>query len=72
MTKEAQQKKEAVCNGIRAAFPPTGLGLTKREYFAGQILAGLFSNPQMTGTDNYLATCSVAAADALLLALEKQ
>ncbi len=59
-------------------------GLTKREHFAGQLLAGLVANPQKTGnieirsaeTGQLYSVCfetaAVIMADALLVELSKE
>jgi hypothetical protein len=62
------------------AFPGTSefptwqqnAGLTKREYAAIMISAGLHSHPSMNEENNkYLARWAVEGADALLKALEE-
>jgi len=66
-------------NGSRNAFPTNGrmfdaaTGLTKREYFAIKILAGIVSNPNLDkgSTDEIIAKCAVQTADALIEALNK-
>lgn len=45
-------------------------GLTKREYFASQIVAGLLSNPN--GRSNDIAEDAVNLADSLIKELNKQ
>jgi len=45
-------------------------GLTKREYFAGQALAGLLANPAYVDYTT-LAQSAVEDADALLAELDK-
>jgi len=53
------------------------MGLTKREHFAAVAMQGLLSNPlevPSTGgkkLKNFIATCSIDFADALLEELEK-
>lgn len=68
-------------NGIQTAFPvgplgSVGFGLTKREYFAGQALAGFLSilgDSQVETVDpRNVARQSVAIADAVLSELEKE
>jgi hypothetical protein len=67
--------------GILPAFPTTldtvhdRKGLTLRQYYAGQALAGYLANPELTGPGKELdhavrlAYACVDAADALLVAL---
>jgi hypothetical protein len=46
-------------------------GITKREYFAGQALAGMFANSKLTTFElDELAGGALRAADILLAALE--
>lgn len=46
-------------------------GLTKREYFAGQVLSGLSADPYFDGTPQSAAIAAVQWADALISELEK-
>jgi hypothetical protein len=60
--------------GSKSAFPIPILeegGLTKREYAAIEILAGIWSDSQSAGSDEQLAAQAVKSADALLAELEK-
>ena len=59
-----------------SAFPiPYGpaykssFGLTKREYFAVHIMAGLCASSDAIGDDQFIATGAVNLADALIAAL---
>lgn len=59
-------------NGHTPALPTEGAkypGLTKREYFAGQAMAGILSGWDV-GDSEYVAKDAVAMADALLERLE--
>jgi len=47
-------------------------GLTKREYFAGQIMQGFAADPSMDTHMNNTARTAVLWADALLAALEQE
>lgn len=72
---------ESIRNGNDCAFPmmdhspSTGpnfyYGLTKREYFAIQIMAGLASDPNFNTASGTSAEISVRGADALLAELAK-
>ena len=55
--------------GYPLNYDPTGL--TKREHFAGLAMQGIMANDQKYLTWSDLAKDSVAAADALLKALEQ-
>ena len=63
---------ETATDGVETYGP----GLTKREYFAGQILAGIcaagqpYGSPASRRTDGMLANDAVKLADALIAALE--
>ena len=47
------------------------MGLTKREHFAGLAMQGILANQEWSANEPYtIAKKSVAAADALLAALE--
>jgi len=46
-------------------------GLTKREHFAGLAMQGFASDPELTITQEQVASLSVAWADALLAELDK-
>lgn len=58
----------------RAAFgaPETGMlnheqdGMSLRDYFAGQALAGLLANPDVNGEVHHFATDAYRCADAML------
>jgi len=50
---------------------PTGLGLTKREYFAGLAMQALVST-EITGKASAFAEDSILMADALLAELDKR
>lgn len=73
-------------NADRPAFPadtdrlPSGAyGLTKREYFASMVMQGLFASdhiksegkPTVELVGHAVAVFAIAAADALLAALDK-
>ena len=56
-------------------LPPfVGIGLTKREYFAGLAMQGLLSNPSQIDTTHFewVAQHAVGYADALLKEFDKQ
>ena len=68
------------------AFPSTGygpLGMTLRDYFAGQVLCGIFSDPEAVGfiskaakrsrvkPDTFTARTAYQMADAMLAEREK-
>ena len=65
--------------GNDPAFSPLHIGetaapgLTKREYFAGQVLAGMMANTTSTKTGSYrqIAAASVIAADILLEVMKR-
>jgi len=68
---KAMNVERALENGDKLAFPidsslPYHNGLTKREYMATQLMAGLLA--QGIGSD-VAADCSVKAVDYLLIAL---
>jgi len=64
---KAMNVEIALKNGDKLAFPtPHNNGLTKREYMATQLMAGLLA--QGIGSD-VAADCSAKAADYLLIAL---
>lgn len=50
---------------------PDGLGLTKREHFAGLALQGMCGDPDRKGEFSNYARDAVMMADALLAELEK-
>jgi len=64
------QDYELFCNAV-GICPTEGTGLTKREYFAGQVMQGLASDGQFEGDLEQVAKISVSWADALLTELEK-
>jgi len=41
-------------------------GMTLRDWFAGQVLAGMWANPNVLGEAHELAKGAYAAADAML------
>lgn len=49
-----------------------GYGLTKREFMATHIMAGMLADPNVGGTADQISTRAVALTDALLVALEKE
>ena len=52
------------------AFPRDGsnqLGMTLRDYFAGQALTGLLAADNSTGCAEFLADAAYVAADAMLI-----
>lgn len=53
-------------NNEYKAYP----GMSLRAYFAGQAMQGLMADPNEDGTVDSIARRSVAAADALIAALE--
>lgn len=64
------------CEGDESAFPEgvngNDCGLTKREYMATAIMAGLLSPQQRAGDPwSFHAMQAVAAADALIAALNE-
>ena len=75
-------------NGDQPAFPVViqmegffvqkDCGLTKREWFAGQALAGWLAGPRKSTSDSpelspgYVADACAVYADALIAALEKE
>lgn len=72
MPTEAQKGYD---NGIEPANPTlygqNHVGLTKREYFAGVIMAGLAANPN-PGSMYKIAVLAAKGADELLIELSKQ
>jgi hypothetical protein len=48
----------------------TGGGMTLRDWFAGQALAGLLADPDRNGSDNQYAKVAYSLADAMLAARE--
>jgi hypothetical protein len=70
-----QSGSEGSCGDLNSSADWGGMGLTKREYFAGLAMQGFCSNPNANPTiqahiDN-LAEDSVNMADALLEQLTK-
>ena len=63
----------AAFEGKQSAFPDEyGSGLTKREYFAGLAMQGLYAGDRDNGFDaEGVAAYAVQTADALLKALEE-
>lgn len=64
-----------VIAGKEFAMPRTGNGLTKREYFAGQIFSGIYAGLAGTGAnidDASAAKWAVDGADALIAALNQK
>jgi hypothetical protein len=64
--KNADRPINPIANGIHAAT-----GLTKREYAAINIMAGLAACDDIGGKVEMVASCAVTWADALLAELEK-
>lgn len=56
------------------ASPDTGTnyGMSLRDYFAGQALAGIWANHETTGTSDDLAALAYKSADAMLAAREQR
>lgn len=58
-----------------AAFPSNeygNLGMSLRDYFAGQALAGMLANPELPTDAEYIAKWSYLNADAMLAERQKE
>ena len=53
-------------NGQESSVPH--IGMTLRDYFAGQAVSGLYADNNFTGSHVDAAKCSYALADAMLAA----
>lgn len=59
-------------NTVSKKWEPIGpIGMSLRDWFAGQALAGLMANPEYGGTAEEAAVYSLKASDAMLAAREK-
>lgn len=57
------------------AFPSdrfSELGMSLRDYFAGQALAGMLANPELPTDAEYIAKWSYLNADAMLAERQKE
>ena len=63
---EEIERKAKTIGMQRVFFDEAGMGLTKREWFAGMALQGLLACHIVFGTDEELAKFAVDHADALL------
>lgn len=75
MTDEQIRINKARNNGTYPAFPAGSFstnGLTKREYIAIHLLAGMMANPNFTDAPDSNAITCIQQADSLLFKLENE